>query len=82
MKNSNRIASQNKRLKAYLQSGKKIHVFHPAKMRLRIGFLNSRVSELLRKEHLPISKKWITVPDVDGNPVHCIEYSLKKKKSA
>lgn len=74
-----RIASQTARLRRYLESGKKIHVFHPAKIKLRIGYLNSRCSDLKNKHHLPIHKQWITVKDANGEDVSCVEYSIKKK---
>lgn len=74
-----RIASQTARLRRYLESGKKIHVFHPAKVRLKIGYLNSRASDLKNKHHVPIHKKWIVARDSNGEWVPCVEYSIKKK---
>jgi hypothetical protein len=77
MKNESRINSQNQRLLQYLESGKRIHVFSPAKQKLRIGYLNSRVSDLVKKE-IPIQKKRIQVKDITGELVSVVEYSIQK----
>lgn len=70
--NVNKITGQNKRLYDYLLSGKTIHCFHPAKIELKIGYLNSRISDLV-KSNVLISKKYISV-----NESIVVEYSLTK----
>lgn len=77
--NVDRITGQNKRLYDHLVAGNAIHCFHPDKYKLRIGFLNSRCADLIHKNKVPISKRSIKVPDVDGNMVTVIEYSIKNQ---
>lgn len=73
--NRERLGGQNKRLYDYLATGKTIHVFDPAKRQLQIGYLNTRISDL-KKAGVEVYKRGIQVPDMDGNIVSVIEYSL------
>lgn len=75
--NTLRIKSQEQRLLNYLKSGKTINVFSPAKQRLRIGYLNSRISGL-KKQGYDVNSKWISVKDINGESVNVKEYSIKK----
>lgn len=74
--NSERLNGQNRRLYDYLKGGGKIHCFHHSVRDLRIGFLNSRISDLVNKWDVIIKKRRITVKDIDGNNVVVVEYSL------
>lgn len=76
--NTIRIQTQNLRLLAYLLSGKSIRCFSPAKQRLRVGYLNSRISELIHEHKIPINKKWVRVRDANGELTPCVQYSIKK----
>ncbi len=75
--NVERIKGQNKRLYDFLMTGASIHCFHPARQQLRIGYLNSRISDLV-EENVPIEKRRIKVPDVNGDMVSVVEYSIEK----
>lgn len=77
--NTERLTGQNLRLYDYLMTGKSIHVFHPAKRELRIGFLNSRASDLINKHHVHISKEYIKVVDIYGELVTVVEYSIRQE---
>ena len=74
--NKERMGGQNRRLYEYLAAGNSIHCFSPAMYQLHIGYLNSRASDLINKHGINLKKKRIQVPDVDGNPVTVVEYSL------
>lgn len=74
--NAIRLGGQNFRLIIYLLEGKHIHTFHEDKRFLRIGFLNSRVSDLINVHKIAIEKKRIKAPDLDGAMVDCIEYYM------
>jgi hypothetical protein len=76
--NIDRLTGQNKRLYDWLAAGNTIHCFHPAMRELRIGYLNSRASDLINKHHVPIHKEWIKWVDSEGSLVSIIEYSLIK----
>lgn len=77
--NTERLTGQNLRLFEYLKTGESIHVFHPAKRELKIGYLNSRASDLINIYHVPVSKERIQVVDTDGELVSVVEYSIKKE---
>lgn len=66
------LTGQNKKLYDYLMTGKSINCLHPAKIELGIGYLNSRISDLV-KHNIPISKRYIKV-----NNSTVVEYSLLK----
>lgn len=76
--NIERLKGQNKRLYDYLAAGNTIHCFHPARIELRIGYLNSRASDLINLHHIPVKKRWINVFDEAGEKVAVVEYSLPK----
>jgi hypothetical protein len=71
--NTKKLSGQNLKLYEFLQTGKAIHCLSEDKIRLGIGYLNSRASDLINKFKIPISKKYITVNDTT-----VVEYSLKK----
>ncbi|MES2285809.1 MAG: hypothetical protein V4547_08995 [Bacteroidota bacterium] len=70
--NSDKLGGQNLRLYNYLLSGKTIHCFDPAKNELKIGYLNSRISDLV-KHNVEVFKRYISVNDTTVK-----EYSLTK----
>lgn len=74
--NVERIKGQNRRLYDYLVAGGKIHCFHRAMKELKIGYLNSRASDLINKCQVAIKKQRIKVRDTEGNEVDVIEYSM------
>lgn len=76
--NVERLGGQNKRLFEWLSAGNSIHVFHPAKKELRIGYINSRASDLINKHNVPVNKRRIQVQDVSGELVTVVEYSMEK----
>ena len=57
--NNLKLTSQNGRLYKYLESGKTIHCMSEAKRELKIGYLNSRVSDLA-KLGVKIYKRYIS----------------------
>lgn len=62
------IDKQNEKLIKYLENG---HTIHFIKAReLGIGFLNSRISDLIKLDHV-IYKQWVKI-----NGCTCKEYSL------
>lgn len=74
--NIEKMKGQNKRLYDYLSSGNTIHCFHPARRELKIGYLNSRCSDLANKNHVQIYKRYITVKDSEGIDTTVKEYSM------
>lgn len=74
--NIDRIKGQNRRLYDYLRGGGKIHCFHHSVRDLRIGYLNSRISDLIHLAGIAIHKRWVQVKDLEGNVVSVKEYSL------
>ena len=74
--NHARLSGQNKRLYDYLFNGNKINCFSPAMNDLRIGYLNSRISDLINEHGVSISKKQIKVIR-GGDAVTVVEYSIK-----
>lgn len=73
--NADRLSAQSKRLYDFLSKGNTIHVFHPARRELNVGFINSRIPEL-KKAGIQIYKRMIKTPDLYGNMVSCKEYSM------
>lgn len=73
--NTSRMTKQNRRLLDYLMTGQPINVFSQAKRDLRIGYLNSRISDL-KKANVPISKKRVWEKDVNGDLVQVVEYRV------
>ena len=78
--NVERLKGQSQRLYEYLKKGNSIHVFHPAKRQLQIGYLNSRISTLV-KAGVEIHKRWIEVKDLNGEDVSVREYSMSPFKN-
>ncbi len=76
--NVKRLSGQNKRLYDYLQSGKSINCFSKAMWQLHIGYLNSRISDLINVHGVPIRKKRIQVLDFEGKLTTVTEYSIEK----
>lgn len=73
--NIDKMKKQCKRLYDFLMKGNTIHCFHPARRELKIGYLNSRVSDLVNKNNVTIHKQTISVKDSDGEPTTVKEYS-------
>lgn len=74
--NQEKLRKQTQRLYDYLAAGNTIHLFHPAKKELKVGFLNSRIPEI-KKAGYTVYKRRITVLDSEGEPTSVVEYSLK-----
>jgi hypothetical protein len=68
-----RLESQNGRLLEYLKSGKRINCFSEARRELQIGYLNSRIADLI-DAGIEIKKEYIKVPDVTGKLVQVKSY--------
>lgn len=79
--NKEKLTGQNRRLWDWFLAGNSIHVFHPAKKELRIGYLNSRCSDLINKHGVNLYKRRIVVQDVSGEDTTVIEYSLSPFKT-
>lgn len=75
--NIDRLGGQNKALYNYLQTGESIHAMHPVRRNLKIGYLNSRISDLINKHKVQIYKRFIKAKDSDGEWVDVTEYSMK-----
>lgn len=73
--NVERMKGQNRRLYDYLLTGASINCFSQAKQDLRIGYLNSRIADLVEMD-VPISKQRVLVKDVDGEDVSVVEYRM------
>lgn len=73
--NVERLSGQNRRLLEWLMSGKRINCFHPAMRLLKIGYLNSRRSDLVNKYGIPVKDRYIEV-DRGGEMVTVKEYYL------
>lgn len=76
--NVERIKGQNGRLYRFLAEGNTITCFSQAVKELRIGYLNSRISDLRNQHHIQIFDRTVEVEDITGEKVHCKEYSLKE----
>ncbi len=74
--NVERIKGQNGRLYRYLSEGNTITCMSPAVRILRIGYLNSRISDLRNRHQLQIFDRTVEVEDSTGEKVHCKEYSI------
>lgn len=71
--NTDRMTGQNKALYDFLLTGKPIHCFSQDRINLGIGYLNSRISDLV-KAGVEIKKERIQVPDVKGEMVTVVKY--------
>lgn len=74
--NQERLSGQNLQLYNYLAAGNTIHCMHPARISLKIGYTNSRISDL-RKAGIEIYKRMIKVVGASGELVSVKEYSLR-----
>ena len=74
--NVERLTGQNRRLYDWLKTGNPITCMSSEMQSLRIGYLNSRISDLVNKYHVPIEKKYIQVKDIFGNLVTVVEYKI------
>jgi hypothetical protein len=77
--NVDRMKGQNGRLYNWLLTGNTIHCFHPKKYELQIGYLNSRIADLIH-DGVEIHKRNIKVKDINGELVTVREYSIKPFK--
>lgn len=59
--NIEKLSGQNGRLYEYLLTGKRINCMSPAMTSLRIGYLNSRISDLINKFKISIQSQYIPV---------------------
>lgn len=76
--NIDRMKGQCKDLYNYLITGNRITCFSEAMRTLKIGYLNSRISDLRNKNKVNIRDRFITVTDIDGNQVTAKEYWIEK----
>lgn len=74
--NAEKLTGQNRRLFDYLASGKSIHCMHPDRIALRIGYMNSRISDIVKAGY-EIGKRYIKVKGFDGEETTVVEYTLK-----
>lgn len=72
--NIKKMKGQNFRLYEYLKTGKTINCMDSAMNDLQIGYLNSRISDLV-KNGIAIKKKFIKI-----NDTKVVEYSLADLK--
>lgn len=72
--NRERLGGQNLRLYEWLSSGRRIHCMMDAMKTLKIGYLNSRISDLVNKHGLVINKRYVQVRDISGEITTVREY--------
>jgi len=70
--NKEKLGEQNRKLFEYLEQGNSIHCLDRSMIGLQIGYLNSRISDLVNKHGVVIHKRMINV-----GGTHVKEYSLK-----
>lgn len=75
--NMEKLTGQNRRLYDHLASGKSIHCMSEDRVRLQIGYLNSRISDL-KKMGFNIVSQYIQVADASGNETTVKLYTLAK----
>lgn len=75
--NKVKLGGQNKRLYDWLMAGNKIHCMHPAKVELRIGYLNSRCSDLINKHGIDVKSEYIEV-EHGGEKTFVKQYWIEK----
>jgi len=68
--NIEKLSGQNRRLYDFLKLGNRINCFSDAMKELKIGYLNSRISDL-KKLGVDIQKDWIVIDET-----HVKEYYL------
>lgn len=76
--NIEKLTSQNKRLYDFLLKGNRINCMSPDMYVLRIGYLNSRCSDLKNKYGIAIQSKFICV-EFDGKSTTVKEYWIEVK---
>lgn len=59
--NIEKLGGQNKRLYDWLIAGNKINCMGPERKSLKIGYLNSRVSDLIHKHRVAIKSEYVEV---------------------
>lgn len=77
--NQDEIKIQTERLFRFMSAGNSIHVEHPAKRILRIGYLNSRMAEIrkrLLQEGKDLFKRRIKVKNSENRWITVVEYSM------
>lgn len=79
--NQVRLATQNGRLFNYLMEGGSIHVLHPMKLALRIGYLNSRIADLIKLQ-VEIQKDYIKAMDARGELLDVVQYRMTREQIA
>lgn len=75
--NKIKLSGQNLALYNWLKQGNKIHCYSQARRDLKIGYLNSRISDLINKHNITIYKRGKKVVDYFGDLTDVVEYSLK-----
>lgn len=74
--NRRKLSGQNARLYEHLSAGHRIHCMHPSMSALRIGYLNSRISDLKNKFNVDVKSRYIDV-DFDGEKTTVKEYWIE-----
>jgi len=74
--NTNKLSGQNRRLYDYLLTGQRIHCMHWDMEVLRIGYLNSRISDLINKFKIKIESRYIQI-DWNGETTTVKEYWIE-----
>lgn len=75
--NVERLSGQNRRLYDHLISGKRINCLSPEMSTLRIGYLNSRISDLKNKYKVDIKCEYKQIPDGFGEVITVKEYWIE-----
>lgn len=78
--NTRRMGGQNLRLFNFLMTGQRINVFSKAKHELRIGYLNSRCSDLINVHRIDVQSEYVSVKDIDGADVQVKEYWMNQEE--
>lgn len=71
--NKEKLGGQNRRLFEYLERGNTINIYSPAMKELKIGYLNSRCSDLRNKHGVIIFDRMVEI-----NGTWCKEYSMRE----
>lgn len=73
--NVEKLKGQNKRLYNWLSEGNHINCMSEMMYKLRIGYLNSRISDLKNRHLVPIKNKLIAI-EIEGKKTHVKDYYL------
>ncbi len=74
--NTNKLSGQNRRLYDYLLTGQRINCMSDSMQLLRIGYLNSRISDLINKFKIQIESRFIQI-EWNGETTTVKEYWIE-----